>query len=309
MDIVSWDKYYRYIFEKSMDGILLTAPEGTIYRANPAMCQMLQRSEAEIINLGREGIVNKQDPRLLPALIERATRGSVITEITLIRKDGTISPVYLTATLFKDDNGKVWSSIIVKDISAQRKVQDQLALLQEETALKAVSDPLTGLLNRGGFIERLEAEMARSRRNDLSVCLIMMDIDRFKWINDSYGHLFGDTTLQDFALGVASILRPYDFLGRFGGDEFIVCLPNTQFKEALNIAERIRQHVEKLEIKHPTGSISITASLGVAAYDSDAIVDIDAVLTLADTNMYIAKQKRNYVYGTKGKDIMENMTY
>lgn len=96
-------KYYRYLFEHSLDAILLTLPDGSIIKANPAACTLLGRSEEELRLAGRELIVDMNDPRLCPALEERELAGQVMTELNFIRKDGTIFPTFLTSTLFEDD--------------------------------------------------------------------------------------------------------------------------------------------------------------------------------------------------------------
>lgn len=286
--------HYKFIFENSLDAILLTRPDGTIYRANPAACKMLQRTEAELVGMGREGVVDREDPRLEPALRERAEKGEIKTELTFVRKDGIKFPVYLTSVLFKDEDGNSWTTMIVRDITLEKQAEQELKILHEKTAYKAVYDYLTGVLNRTGFIEKLQAEMAIIKPKS-SMGLIMLDIDRFKQINDSYGHVIGDKILKSFALELSKNIRPNDILGRYGGDEFIICLPDTNHVEAVQIAERLRQHIEKMELEFDARLIKVTASFGVAVYHSTSKEDIDELISRVDNSMYRAKKQRNYV--------------
>ncbi|NLO22264.1 MAG: diguanylate cyclase [Syntrophomonadaceae bacterium] len=296
------EEYYRFIFEKSLDAILLTSPDGKIYRANPAACIILQRSEEEILKLGRDGIVDVDDPRLIPALRERAEKGIIKTELSMLRQDGSTFPVCLTSALFTDEQGNTWTAIIFRDITQEKLAEQALRLLQEETAYIATYDYLTGALNRRGFIGNLELEMLRVKSNNASLSLIMLDIDRFKDINDTYGHLNGDKILSLLADRLATKLRSYDLLGRYGGDEFIIALPHSNYDQAKEVAERLRKEIEEIDFELNDISIKITASLGIAVYDPGSKEDINTLISRVDDNMYKAKKTRNCVYDFSGSD-------
>lgn len=150
-------------------------------------------------------------------------------------------------------------------------------------------DGLTGARNRQSFMHVLEAEAARVRRHDEPCCLALIDLDFFKTVNDEHGHLVGDMVLRDVAQVIRQHLRTYDSICRFGGEEFLVCLPNTGLEEAAVIMERVREVVGEHEF-HPTGSrvdLYMTVSIGLAPMNAQG--DIEAAFKGADQALYRAK--------------------
>lgn len=162
----------------------------------------------------------------------------------------------------------------------------QLRLANSDLARLAATDPLTGVANRRHFIERTEAELARSGRSSTPLSLLALDLDHFKRVNDSFGHETGDRVLQHFCRTVADTLRPSDLLGRLGGEEFMVLLPGAEREEGLRIAERIRSAVAARSADN--GLPAITTSIGLATYDSDDGTQ-DGLFRIADDRLYRAK--------------------
>ena len=288
---------YRFLFENSFDAIMLTHPNGHVYRANPAACEMFQRTEEEICQLGRPCVADINDPRLEPALEERLKLGKVRTELNFKRKDGTIFPTECSSTIFKDEQGEVWSVIIVRDMSLIKSTEDSLRKAHEEAKSLAAHDYLTGTLNRREFMDRLERELNRSKREGTPLSLILLDIDHFKMINDTYGHVYGDEVLKRAVKCLVKSLRPYDIFGRFGGDEFIACLPNTTMENALIVAQRLRGQIENTNLSSSGDRVCVTISLGVACHDNDSTDDSNGLIQRADKNLYMAKFDKNTVYG------------
>lgn len=291
-------KYYRYLFEHSLDAILLTRPDGSIIKANPAACTMFGRSEEELRLAGRELIVDMNDPRLCPALEERELSGQVMTELNFIRKDGTIFPTFLTSTLFEDDEGEMISVMIIRDISKDKEYLQLIEEMKRKAEEDAMHDYLTNTLNRRGFDQFFKAEITRSVRFDLGFCLAIIDVDFFKMTNDRYGHNVGDMVLVEIARILIESTRPYDILGRYGGDEFILCLPNTNEKDGLMILERLRHQIENSVIYAGDHTIRSSVSIGFCYFDSDVVKRnrYDDFIQCADQFMYKAKQIRNTVY-------------
>ncbi|MCL6612659.1 MAG: diguanylate cyclase [Peptococcaceae bacterium] len=175
-----------------------------------------------------------------------------------------------------------------------QRINRRLRQARLEAEYLACTDYLTGLLNRRAFMERLEAEIARSKREGAPVSIILADIDHFKNINDSYGHQAGDTVIQMLAATISRLCRPYDFTGRYGGEEFIVCLPGVSGRKAVRIAERMRSSVEEQVILLPEKSehpeyVKITVSFGVASLEGDQWGDTDSLISRADEALYRAK--------------------
>lgn len=288
--------YYRFIFENSFDAIMLTTPDGGIHRANPSACRMFLMTEDELCRAGRAGVVDQCDPRLHADLATRERFGMSRGEFTFVRKDGSRFPGEYSSTIFTDSRGQKWTALIVRDQTELRASMEELKKAQEKAVRLASFDDLTHVLNRRVFVERLREEVERGRRESAATGLILMDVDYFKSINDTYGHLAGDHVLRRFALTVKKHLRPYDILGRFGGDEFIVCLPSTTLEASALIAERLRGSISAMKIQYQRQPIAVTASLGVTACSATAeCKGVDHLILRADKALYMAKKKKNCV--------------
>lgn len=168
-------------------------------------------------------------------------------------------------------------------------LQAELIEAREALRVQATHDPLTGVWNRRAILEALGNELARSRREALPVAVAIADLDYFKRINDIYGHVAGDTALCEAASRMRVLLRPYDAIGRYGGEEFLMVLPGCTSQDAFKLAERLRIGVSQEPIKISEGSVDVTSSLGVAASDTIAITDVTALIQAADNALYRAK--------------------
>ena len=166
--------------------------------------------------------------------------------------------------------------------------------LQDMLAKQVNVDELTEILNRRGFLERLEQEWARVQRYGGVFAIVIGDVDHFKRINDSYGHPTGDRLLRQVAHVLASTCRQSDILGRYGGDEFVALFPNHTAGTAVGGAERFRRSIEAIRLSVPTGVEPVTASFGVA--DSRGHRSAENIIQEADKALYAAKQaNRNCV--------------
>lgn len=167
--------------------------------------------------------------------------------------------------------------------------------LHHEVQKMAITDELTGLYNRRGFYELGHREVERSRRFERPLVAIMMDVDHFKRINDTYGHLVGDQVLAATAKRIKDNLRRIDILGRLGGDEFTVLLPETDMFTGSRVAERLRQQVSEAPIYTNDDPLKISLSMGLAKATATT-PDLDVLISRADAAMYRAKEKgRNRV--------------
>jgi len=164
----------------------------------------------------------------------------------------------------------------------------KLAAHEHRLLIESVTDSLTGLLNRRHFMALSSREETRSRRHDLVFSVLMLDIDHFKRINDTYGHPIGDLAIKALAAVCNKALRPHDILARFGGEEFVLTLPQTDREGALVVAERIRQAVEQNEVATEQGPVRFTVSIGVSTYRRGKA--FDQVMETADQALYRAKE-------------------
>jgi diguanylate cyclase (GGDEF)-like protein len=163
--------------------------------------------------------------------------------------------------------------------------KDRIAGLYQ---LASLVDPLTGVANRRGFFQAGERLMTRSRFSRRPTALLMFDIDRFKRVNDTFGHHAGDEVLTAFCQLATLLLRPADLFGRIGGEEFASLLPDTEREEALSLAERLRAAFEATSHTVGVRTIAATVSIGVATSD-DASSDLGTLLDAADQALYRAK--------------------
>ena len=170
----------------------------------------------------------------------------------------------------------------------------RLKLLKDIETL-AITDSLTKVYTRRYFIERFEEEIKRSQLRHSNLSFLMIDADHFKMINDQHGHLAGDAVLKEIALIIQENVREIDIVGRFGGEEFCVVLPDTALDGSRLVAERIRKSTEKRLIKAYDSSIRVTMSIGIAVYPSDGKL-VEELMDKADWALYRAKsQGRNCV--------------
>jgi diguanylate cyclase (GGDEF)-like protein/PAS domain S-box-containing protein len=169
------------------------------------------------------------------------------------------------------------------------------ARLFAEVQNLAVMDPLTGLYNRRGLFGLGRLEFARTRRFGRPFASLMLDIDHFRRVNNTYGHPVGDQVLQALARHCQNSVREIDLVGRYGGEEFIFLLPETDLSIAREIAERLRKTIAETKVPTDKGEISVTVSIGVAVYD-DFTLDLETMIARADQAMYVSKHKgRNRV--------------
>ncbi|MDP3455087.1 sensor domain-containing diguanylate cyclase [Methyloversatilis sp.] len=232
------------------------------------------------------------DQRVLDRLHEADLTGWSLDEGWCLRADGgrywgscLIAPLHDSDGDPSDEHAY---SLIIRDVSDRREAA--------EAMLKAVScDHLTGLFNRRAFVEAVELEMQRWARSPRPLSLVMIDADHFKRINDQYGHVTGDGVLRHLAASMTATFRAMDVLARFGGEEFIVLLPDTSLEGAELVAQRLCCLIEATPAVVGEHTVRYTVSAGAAIMDADA-TDFDVLVQRADEALYAAKAKgRNRV--------------
>jgi len=181
-------------------------------------------------------------------------------------------------------------------------LQDELKKSNDRLLLLSNTDPLTLIFNRRYMMDMLEKEIQRAIRTGSQLSLLMVDIDHFKKINDTYGHQNGDLVLVAVADALRSSLRTYDFAARYGGEEFVLSLPETPHEGAMLVAERLRESVQSLPYSGALSGLKITVSMGVATFPAAAITSIADLIREADEAMYRAKAAgRNRIFSMSRK--------
>lgn len=171
------------------------------------------------------------------------------------------------------------------------ELHEELMSAKESMRYAATHDSLTGVTNRGEVLDALRRELDRARRAKKPTSVILADVDHFKNVNDTLGHLYGDTALQEIARRLRSKLRVYDTLGRYGGEEFLIVLPDCDLVSALVRADELRKCVGDKPVVGAKARRNITVSLGVAVSTDHATGDISSLLNQADRGLYAAKRE------------------
>lgn len=172
---------------------------------------------------------------------------------------------------------------LLREVAERRLVQQQLRQL-------SITDPLTRVYNRRHFFELAEMEMSRSKRYSHPISIIMLDLDNFKQVNDTHGHVVGDQMLMAVANLCMGLIRENDFFARYGGEEFIVLLPEAGLASAREAAERLVATIEKTSFVTNAGDLSITISAGVSSNDGQADILLEKLIDRADQALYRAKR-------------------
>ncbi len=299
----------EHVMEGMGDGVVVITRDRNIFHANSAAAALLKMEKADMeghkcyeLLHGRQ--TPCEEPHITCPLVQILERGEPGTKVlhTLRDSQGDEHHVEITASPVRDGRGTVFAMVESWRDIMENKIDDELVKLvkrlnEAQTHLRhvAITDELTGLRNRRFIIERLEEEFQRSKRSGRPLGLIMLDIDRFKQINDVYGHIFGDVVLRVVASRMRSILRKHDLLGRVGGEEFLVVCPDSSLDDTVVVAERIRTIINKETIGDGVNEVQVALSAGVTML-SVADDSADSVYSRADTALYKAKgEGRNRV--------------
>ncbi len=170
------------------------------------------------------------------------------------------------------------------------ELEDRLVQARESMRFKATHDILTGLWNRGAILETLERETWRSRREGAALGVLIADLDHFKSVNDKYGHLAGDTVLREVTRRMQSDVRPYDAVGRYGGEEFLIVLPGCSGVQTRDKAERLREAILREPVATPAGVLTLTISIGGVSTADWPRDSANQILQMADSALYLAKE-------------------
>jgi len=237
----------------------------------------------------------RTDPGARQRIRDALTRGQPVRiEILNYSKTGQEYWLDLNIVPLRNDAGEITHFAAIERDLTQRK-QEEAQLFQ-----RATTDALTGIHNRGYFLERARNEFTRAARLGRPLAVIIFDIDQFKTINDTHGHEAGDKVLVRIVDTARSVLRQIDILGRIGGEEFALALPEARLAEALSAAERLRATIGRTPVTIGAKKLTVTASFGVSER-RPADTTIEALLTRADRALYAAKAAgRNTVHSHSG---------
>ena len=286
------EEQYRLLFTRMSDGFALLdcSPDPTCYDCSFRFLEVNPAFGA-LFGIAPEALLGQCACRL------QAVSGAAwLPQLDQVRATGEgrqfeleceVKGRWLRITAYIPTPGRI--AVMFEDITARRQYEAELERL-------ATTDFLTGVSNRADFCNRAEAELARLHRYQGSTSLLMLDLDHFKQVNDRYGHRVGDQVLVAVAATIRQSLRQVDVAGRYGGEEFVVLLPETGLAEALIVAERIRRKIGELTVPAGAELVTITVSCGATLFDTTVTEAMDQ----ADQALYRAKSEgrnRTAVFG------------
>ncbi len=282
------EEKYRSLFENASEGIFIARLDGQFLQVNPVMAKIFGcPTPDDFLNIQQSNPVwpflhnDKQELFDTLGMNGQASR----VHMQMQCSDGQTLWVEINARVRPSDPSHPDAKIegILSDITERKRMVEELRHL-------ATTDSLTGLYNRRSFLDLCDRELQRTRRHHHEIALLMLDADQFKDINDSYGHDVGDHVLQIISRLCLTQVREVDVVGRLGGEEFAILLPQTGFAAALDIAERIRSAIAQAQVPTADGQVlRFTVSIGGYA-SSGHNLEVDELIRAADQALYTAKR-------------------
>jgi diguanylate cyclase (GGDEF)-like protein/PAS domain S-box-containing protein len=285
---------FQFLTENSVDIICRAGLDFRLKYVSPSCLRILGWTQEEMLNAPPFSIMLPEDAPMIDESIARATASGTDSGTAIHRmrrKDGSL--VWMEATsrhVLDPITGELKEFVtVLRDISERKQFEEKLAA-------QALIDGLTGLPNRRSFDETLDREWKRTLREGSQLSLLLIDIDNFKSINDTYGHQVGDDYLRTISAALSSAVRAPDTVARYGGEEIAVILPVADNEAAVEVAERLRAVIDALRLTHegnPEGGGRATASIGAAtalAREGGTIRMPESLLLAADHALYKAKQ-------------------
>lgn len=288
-------QWNELLLNSAGDGIIGVDLNGSCTFVNPAAAAALGYAGDEIVGRNAHQLFHHHRADGMPypesecpvflTLRDGIRRES---ESCFVRKNREVFPVHMTVTPIHEDSRMVGAEVIFQDIARRKALEEELLKL-------ATTDTLTGIANRRRLLEQMEGELARVKRSAEPSFLLMLDLDDFKRVNDTWGHSVGDAALRHFADICRQRIRQADFFGRLGGEEFGIVLSCTDRAGATQLAESLRRSVADAPLQSAKGRITLTVSIGIARFEPGDETS-DDILERADAALYRAKaQGRNVV--------------
>lgn len=290
---------------KRFEAVVQSAYDGIITIDGNQNIKLFNEAARQIFGYGNDELIGGPVTKLLPQKYRKSHVGYVEgfrnspvdsrpmqtrSAVRGLRKDGTEFPIEVTISKINVEGNTEFTAVI-RDISEKNKLLEELLVASRQ-------DYLTGLFNRRHFSELLRLELLRYLRFKRPFCLLMLDVDHFKEINDTYGHESGDRALVQLSGVLSKTVRETDTIGRWGGEEFMVLLAETKLAYGLEVAEKIRRNVEAMKVDAQTTKFGLTVSIGVQEY-ADEHENLDELINSVDKCLYFAK--------TNGRNKVSNL--
>lgn len=283
---------YQAFYINSPDGVLFANPNGDVLAANPAACEILRLSEAEICTLGGFGLADRSDPRWEQLLSVRQRTGLAAGIARMRRGDGSPIEVEMSDRVFSDTNGTPRACTIIRDVTERVRRQAELVRLNERLRELTVTDELTGLHNRRGFLTVGGYLLELGQRRQAQLSVLFLDVDNLKLLNDRLGHPAGDAALKAVGDALRTTLPRADTVARIGGDEFVALALDLGGSDCAAIARRIE---EQLSLPATVSAVGrpVEVSIGWTTLQPGDVNQIKELIELADRAMYTTKGSKS----------------
>jgi diguanylate cyclase (GGDEF)-like protein/PAS domain S-box-containing protein len=290
-ELRSSKEQYQDLIEKAGEGIYIRQEHKFVY-FNKKFKEMLgYTDDDEIRELPIFQVIDEEAFEHCSKLYEQILLGKKVTmpyESIFKRKDG--SKIYVEVNINPVEyNGKSAVQGFVRDITDKKKLEDKLKEINKKLLELSIKDELTGLYNYRYFIDKLREKFIESKRYNIELSLMVIDIDDFKKVNDTYGHLAGDHILKEIAIILKSNVREIDTVARYGGEEFVILLPHIAIDKAEKIALRICNEISNNKFIFDDNIIRTTVSIGVSSFEKDFLKDEIELIKFADDALYQVK--------------------
>ena len=294
------EQRYRSMYENAVQGMFQSRLSGKLIRANPAFARMLGYDSVDDV-MSLEGGTYKLYFNLLERsrMIRTVLKKGAVTnyEMRLKRKNGEAVWILANIRYVRDEQGSAMLEGIMVDNTHKKAMEEQLRRDRRKFQKRSIHDNLTGLFNTRYLYHKLDRILAESKRTRNPVSLVFMDMDNFKSVVDTYGHLNGSQALKEVAATIKSGLREPSFGVAYGGDEFVVVLPGVDKKQAIRKLKELRERMKATVYLRNAGlNVKLSASFGVATFPADA-QDRESLLALADKAMFRIKQSEKGAIG------------
>jgi diguanylate cyclase (GGDEF)-like protein/PAS domain S-box-containing protein len=280
---------FRGVVSQSLVGIAIIEGGRCTY-ANPKLAQMFGYSVEEIQRMTLTDVATARDSPSIAEQIRRRLGGQEDrAEFVFkgLRKDGVLIDIEAHSSVMQMGGKSVLISLMI-DITERIRVEREIQALQDQLREQAIRDPLTGLYNRLPLNEFFDRELRMAQRRRRPISTVLVDLDHFKTVNDTYGHQAGDEVLRVLGDLIRQSYRASDIPCRYGGDEFLILVPDMALELACERTEHLRKALEETSIVHGTSLTHITASFGVATFPQHGDTR-DALIAAADRALYTAK--------------------
>ena len=290
---------YRVLFARSSEGVLFCTEEGRITAANAAACAMLEMSAEEICALGRDRLVDQEDPRWTLAVAERERTGSAVGVARLRRGDGRFVEIELTAQQFRAEDGTAQTCVILHDMTGRLAIERELEELSARLLQLSRGDELTGFINRRGLIASGTQLLQLADRQNAPVHAFFVDVGNVQQLNENLGHHAGDAALQAVARALSVTFRKHDVLARIGGTQFLVLTLQFEDSECAAVTGRIRSHLSAPATRQFVGA-PIEVCCGWTTRQGGERTSLEDLIARSDWAMLESREGRRATFGPAG---------